>query len=205
MQIKLILLTAYFAVISGLFNGTTIRMGTIMEPLGALQVIRGKLEIDVDLSPPVQLTDALQRYEMEILKIQAEIHNHMTEKFSGKREPAMVVTHIKKRIDLKAGITLRALRHVMQTNWLSTVNRRKRGLIDAGGEFLRGLFGTATEGQIKEIKRKVEVFEVEAEMMKKGYQGILRNINSNHEMIVQMTSNLNGLMQDVRKAVHSFN
>ena len=175
-------------------NGTFIAAGSIVESIGTLQFIRGKLVVDVDLDPPPELVKKLTEYEKMLGNLQEELQQHLLAYLvKNRKKNTKPIEHINERLNLKIDMTLRDITYLKKTNWMR--NRRgKRGLIDAGGELLKGIFGTATDKEVQVIKKEIQFFTGREAMMERGYRGVLTDINENHNIITKIEDSLRVIM-----------
>jgi len=100
-------------------------------------------------------------------------------------------------------MTLRDISFLKRTNWMKN-RRKKRGLIDAGGELLKGLFGTATDKEVQVVKKELQAFIGEASAMKNGYQGLLTDVDENHKIIMKIESSLRKIVNTRMEMQTSF-
>lgn len=192
-QITIITLLQLCNSIRAIIENTTVLMGTIAEPLSELRFIRGKLVMDIDLTPHDDMRKivANQLTSLETLrKHSVQVRNPVkgTELIN---LVSPLYTNTKKHIELAVA----KLSKLMNTDWFKSLdksNRTRRGLINVGGELLKTLFGTATDKELKEIKRKVNVFD-------SGYNGILTDIRTDHRLIEINTANLKLFAKEVTR------
>ena len=190
---------------SAILNETTVTTGSISEHIGQLQFIRGKLVIDIDLTPPESLMKTLDDYTVMLKEIQQVLQERFITTalkivMGEKTEGISLADHLTKRLEEKIAMVMNEVNQLRKTRWMNESRRVKRGLINAGGELLKGLFGTATDNEVQVVKKEVSAFISDAKVMKKGYQGILTDINTNHELIVKINRNLRKLISNAKSS-----
>ena len=74
----------------------------------------------------------------------------------------------------------------------------ERGFINAGGEYLKGLFGTATDGDVN-VEKKLKAFKMQTSMLNKEYKGILSNMDVNHKIIRKIDGSLKKIILSQQK------
>lgn len=183
-----------------IIQNTTILFGSIAEPLGKLKFIRGKLIIDIDFTPNEEMVTAVEENTLALDAIWVQLKK--MESTQSTKKYSELQNKLQDKVLMKIEETLRKLRQISSTSWLNEGRikenkRNRRGLINAGGEILKTLFGVATDESLKEIKYKVEVFNSAFSSMQKGYKGILEDIEINHIQIKQNTDNLAKLFKEV--------
>lgn len=114
--------------------------------------------MDVDLNPPPELVAKLTDYEKMLRSLQEDLHLHLLSYLmKNENKNTKPTEHINQRLHLKISMTLRDISFLKRTNWMKN-RRKKRGLIDAGGELLKGLFGTATDKEVQVVKKGTSSF-----------------------------------------------
>lgn len=179
-----------------MIENTTTLIGSIAEPLGEFRFIRGKLIIDVDFTPHHDIRNAIQEDQLtiETLRKNAEVYS------SSERSPQMptLMIHLRKKLRSKTEMVAKKLKGLTDSLWLRSgfepsLNRSKRGLVNAGGELLKTLFGTATNEELQQIKHKVEVFSYNLNAINRNHKGVLHDLQDNHDRIKVNTANLKKL------------
>ena len=69
-------------------------------------------------------------------------------------------------------------------------SRRKRSLFSWGGDVLHAVFGTATDGQVQEVKEKMKLIEKWANIKGKVIQSSIKQLNAQSSRIVELDQNL---------------
>lgn len=188
-----------------ILNRTTITAGSIVDPIGKLHFIKGKLIIDVDLTPPEELVEALADYADKLTKLQERMQGHMMlYLMENEHKDTQTIKHMDQRLNIKLSMTLDEIAVIQRSRWIRSRPRHKRGLINIGGELLKGLFGTATEKELKVVQKKVQAFGKQAKVLTGSYNGLLTDIRENHKIVVRMEKSLNEIINRQMKMQNMF-
>ena len=100
-------------------------------------------------------------------------------------------------------------------------NRKKRGLIDIAGQALHVVFGTATDSQIKDVKRQIHVQSVHINQLAVAHEELIKDIYAwkkvltrrsdrmNEQLyltrVLEYCNTLNIILEDARNNILNFN
>lgn len=85
----------------------------------------------------------------------------------------------------------------------SQFNRRKRGILDIGGILLNKIFGTATEGQVKELREQLQRASLEGRTITHTVNQLITIVNTTRMAERQTRSKLNELIIEVAGMHHA--
>ena len=177
---------------------TKILPGIILYNTGEVSFIEGYLDLVVSLKCPSDIRELI----IKLVKTSAQISNVILPAFTPKFKNISIAYEAYKwdheLLMIRAKTILNNLNELGDLPWISTRvkrNRNKRAAFEFGGDILQSLFGTATNKQIRMLRRKINLLGNYATTSDTLIRELKDQLKSNTEVIVEFRERLMSLIK----------
>src|SRR5215469_7037532 len=151
-------------------NSVSIHPGVVLERRADAVFINAYLDIYIDLRCSAHLYEQLVDIENKTNTLRNTVTNFSYtyhKQFESNQEQMVLAVQFMdanlQTFDLKFNSFVKTYHHLMKSPWVVNHRvynaRRKRAWIEAGGSILQAIFGTALDGDVTKLSRKVQLLE----------------------------------------------